>query len=727
MRCNSTAIRPLAAVVAALSLSLLACPWASAQSRDKTETELLADFIFYVQTANPELAASNARALLDSGISPEQFVNLIDDDPRLSEQWDQAYREAMLVGDLEALAAGLANLYEGGRRARARNPEEIKANIELLTGTARQQLLGWDRLKEAGEYALPYIYERFSDGRDLFLRAQLRELLIDMGNDAVGPLVAALPNAQPEVQERIANVLGAIRYRRALPALAELSKTTDNEAVRRAADIAIRQIGGDSSIVNDPAAAYAELAEFYFRDRRSAYGTFISFPGEDYQLVWELNPQGELLQTAIRTEVYHETMAMLNASRALTLDASNDRALAVLLAADFARVLDEPEGWGHPLFGDDPRDPTFYVVAAGSGPSQRALALALSENDTLLARQLIGAMSRSAGGVGLWNGVEGSKPLAGALSYPDRRVRYEAAIALGGAAPKAHFEGAERVVPTLSAAVRDAAARFAVVVAADIQRQQDLLGALEGDGYTVLPPARDLASIRQAIATAPGIDFIAIDQDPITLAQTMREVRSDAKLAATPVLAFMSLRDRETHGARYRDDPLTRLARPGTGMSEFVVGANDLVETVAGAPVGADEARDYAMRSLSVLGEIAASGDNVFSVTDAGSSLIASLEETEGEVQLMVATVVSSICESRGQIALLDAALSESDPDQQVALLARVVDSAHRCGNLAENRQVDRLRNLIGSDEVGVATAAAAAAGALGLPNDQVVPLLLDR
>ncbi len=54
-----------------------------------------------------------------------------------------------------------------------------------------------------------------------------------------------------------------------------------------------------------------------------------------------------------------------------------------------------------------------------------------------------------------------------------------------------------------------------------------------------------------------------------------------------------------------------------------------------------------------------------------------------------------------------------------------VADSAKRFGNQLEARQVDRVVELAMKAEAAEAAAAAALVGALNLPNDNLIPLIL--
>ncbi|XOV74410.1 MAG: hypothetical protein ACFHWZ_12820 [Phycisphaerales bacterium] len=101
---------------ATLSMALIMSASASAQSTP-SNAELLDDFNFFVNTANVELALANARALLDRGLTPEEFLGVVEDSAQLESRFEAAYLRALRYEELDDLAAELYELYEQGRRA----------------------------------------------------------------------------------------------------------------------------------------------------------------------------------------------------------------------------------------------------------------------------------------------------------------------------------------------------------------------------------------------------------------------------------------------------------------------------------------------------------------------------------------------------------------------------------------------------------------------------------
>ena len=680
--------------------------------------ELLEDFNHFVNIANVELAAANAQALIERMMSPEEFVGLIEDSPTMAQRWERSYRRAMLMPELEGYAAQLQGLYDTGRRARARDPQEIGRNISMLNGTNRQRWYARERLRHAHEYAVPQLLSVIQTSRDDLLKSEARRLLIDMQSDAVAPLSAALKGVDDPTKEIIASVLGGIGRDASLPYLYDLHASADSREVRDTAQRAIERIGGSFEDGRSVSAMYRSLGEQYYYNR----GSLTVFEGEQHQLVWDFIPGVGLNPTPVRTEVFNATRAGQLAEMALEHDSNDPLALSLWLSSNFRRELDSPSGYENPAWDDSRRDTMYYAVASGSGPVQRILARALEDRDTRLARRAIEALGRSASGADLWAGLSDDRPLLDALGYPDRRVQYEAALAIGKAGPQQVFRGAERVVPILASAIRDASTRYAVVIANEPPRQQVLREIVEEMGYTAVAPARSLDEASSSIAETPGVDLVVADLPPGATLSLLDEVRRSSRLRATPALVLLDGMDRLRLESRFAGDQLTKLGRKGSKPEQVSAAIEQLVSAASGPPVSEAEAEAYAMAALDVLNNVAVGESQVLNVADASDALVAALKDTDGEIKLHVAQVLSRICKARVQQTLMDAALAASY-SERVALLEAVTDSAKRCGNMLEKRHISRLIEVAESGTDAEATAAAALMGALNLPS-HIVPML---
>ncbi len=684
-----------------------------------TNQQLLTDFIHYVKIDQKELAAANGRALLDRGLTGEQFLGLVEDSPQASQRFDEAIRQALRDPALESLAAELFGRFRQGQLDRARNPEEISKSIALLDDTQRARMLARERLAAAGEYATPQLLEALSRGEEYLVQRAAEDLLVDMGGDVVAPLCTAVLAVEPTLQERLCRTLGRIGRGAALPFLAEVHERTNSDAVRKAASEAIARLGGvpEGQSVAD---LFVALGERYAAESPE----LTRFPGESHQLVWKYESGVGLYSAPVRSEVFHEAMAMRICEHALRLDAGVRGAAGLWIASNISRELDQPAGYENPLYPPARRDAMYYAVASGASVMDGVLGRALGERDTALARVAIKALTQTSGGRSMASAASEGSALASALTYPDRRVQVEAALALAGSAPGAEFAGSDRVTPILGAAIRDAGSRFALVISPDPERRQALQRLVESAGYKALAPAATLDDAAGSVADASGVDLIVSDGSGSATEALIANARSSAKIGATPILALLPHASYNELLAKYEREAQTRLMRAGATPEQVTEAAKALVERAAGAAWSEDEALGYSLKAVRALRDMAIEGSRVFRVEDALRPLQTALREQKGRVRLEVADVLARIAEPSAQQGVMDAALGASG-DERLLLLERVGQSARRYGNMLEERQIRRLVELTRSTDDAEATGAAALMGSLDLPGGQLAPLIL--
>ncbi|MEL7473475.1 MAG: hypothetical protein AAGK04_09175 [Planctomycetota bacterium] len=692
------------------------------QATVSTPEEFYEDFVHFVKVAKNEQATLLGENLLASGLTPEEFVAMVEDSDR-ARDFDEAVDLASRRPDapeLNEVAQELRRLFERGRLNIARNPDQIARSIELLTGNRRGLRLATERLVFAGEYAMPQLLEALLQSEDRVLRQRASDVIKDLKRQAIAPLTAALPLLDPARQELVIDVLGDIEYRGSIPTLRDLESTTGSASVREAARNAIARVDPSAS-GRSPADLYRDLSEAFLDERQE----LTSFPDEEFQLLWTFDPGLSLIPTPIRTEVYHEAMAMRNAERAIELGSTDGESLALWVAANYSREIDAPSGYDNPAWPADRRDATYFGVASGVEVGQRVLARAIADRDTPLARRAIAALERTAGAGQLWSRLGGSRPLLDALLYPSRRVQYEAALALGRAQPTESFDGAERVVPMLASAVRDATASYAAVFTADPERYQSMRARLEGLGYEVLPQANNPREISGALAEIAAVDLVVVSLSADRARSLVNQLHSDPRLTAAPTLLMLSS-DGYVRLRRTYDRDATVAVRPlGLTESQFRATLGTLMNDAAGGRIDERDARDYRRRALETLRDIAVARGTAYNIEDAALPLIGAMAGASGPVKLSIGEVLARVGTTQAQVALLDNALAEpAGSIERIELLHRVADSAKRYGRLVSDQQVERLITAAVEETGPAATSAAAAVGAMNLQNDRLLRLI---
>ena len=321
---------------------------ARAQNNDVDEdaAQALQDFVHFVRIARFDAAVLRGQELLAMDLDPQAFADVVEATEEI-----ERFRNAMGLAqradgqqELEETAAALDALFNSGKLARARNDAEIARNIELLGGNARGRVLAEDRLLAAGEYAVPRLLNAYLYADNRALQVATGAVLTKLGQQAVMPLAIAVEGLSPQHQELVLKILGQIPYRQSVPFVARLRATTTVDRVRTAADQALASLNASTAQQpGDAAWMFASLGEAYYDERLDV----TSFPGEDFQLVWTFNPEApelSLSPRAVRTEVFHEVMAMRLAAESLRLAPQSPEALALWIAATLRRELQSPAG-----------------------------------------------------------------------------------------------------------------------------------------------------------------------------------------------------------------------------------------------------------------------------------------------------------------------------------------------------------------------------------------------
>ncbi len=704
----------------ALALSThLAAPAFAQEGPDRlTDHQLLDEFIHFVFIDRDDVAADYAAQLLSRGIDPREFVDLVEG-AGLGDRFDRAASEAIRSGVAEIQAAALRKLYSEGRLQRARDPQEIAENIALLTGPLRGRLIAKERLVAAGEYAVPQLLRVIDEGADPALVREVRAVLVQLGQQAVMPLSVAMRDTAPQTQRAIADLLGQIGYDTAAPFLAEVAQTTSNGPVREAAQRALASVlDAQTAAANE---LYVQIAENYSAEAESV----TSFPGEASQPVWRYEATaGGLLFESVPTPVYHEVMAMRLSEDSLRLVRRPNAAAAALWVASYLRLdIERPQDANLDL---GLREPMYYAVASGSTISQNVLSRALATSNTQLARKAIEAVGKTAGGQDLWVGSTGTpQPLVEALTYPNRRVQYEAALAFANAQPRAPFERSDLVAPILASSIRGATDRYALVVASDPEVGRGLQRMLEGMGYRVSPAGESLGALQQEYEAVASVDLIVASLPLDQSVGLVTQMRSTNRLLAAPLLMLSDGADEIELSRRYGADRSVAIRRAGLPSDQMRATLDDLGERTLGGPISEEEATIYAAEAIDALIELAISENTVIIASDATSQLVQALENDEGLMELRLAELLSWIDQPQAQQAIFDRAI-QGQGTQRVALLGHAANSARRNGNQLLERQVQRLLQIARAGNDAEAIAAAGLLGSLGVPSDDLAGLILD-
>jgi len=688
------------------------------QSQASKPIDMLNDFIHFVLVARPDLADGSIQALLNSGISDADLYRLADEVDQ--DRFNDALLRAMRMDALADSAGELSVHIRRGRQDVARDPDEIAKNIKFLTGSARARMMAREALQAAGEYAVPQLLHVITAPGPQTLKTESQLMLVRIGRQAVTPLSVALPMLDTASQERICRILGDLKYQHAIPALHQLASNPGTlPRVATAAMDAYERLGGDPDATD--VSLWLNIAEKYWTEEPS----LTAWKGEELANVWSYDIQSGLMSTPVSSKIFDEVMAMRACRSALADDSNSQEGLALWIASNFRRSDQLPSGMTDPTYASTMREPMFYAVLAGADTAQRVLARAIADQNTPLVRHAVAALNSTAGGSNLWITDGQPAPLIAALTYPERRVRYDAALALGRALPTSTFEGAERVVPILSSAIRTGDERFAAVIASSEEDQKTIAANLRSMGFTVLPPHFNYDQLSSDLIGGVGIDLFAVMLPTSDLSATVSAVHNDPRVSASPLMLFVPTKQLDTVREDFAGDTRVGIMRLGLNNAQMTAAVNALVKANTGALITKQEADRYASASLRVLRDMAVSNSTAFDVSQAAPALLQMLNQRTGDLRLTAAETLSWIGTAESQSALLSAALDDQDGITKMILLGLVSNSAKRFGRMVGDSQVSRLTDLVKTADGELATAAAQTHGALNLPASNAVDFIV--
>jgi hypothetical protein len=720
---RSQLILPLAlvAITGGFTLPVMAqdgaAPAAAQPESGADRTKLIEAASLYVHNvmiAKPEGATAAANVLLADSVEPSELAMVIDS-ADLGKRMDEAFRRSRRMTDVADASAALETKLEAGRQLLARKIDRIEEAVKMLVGPMRGQMIATDRLMAAGEYATPALMRQVVEGRDLGLEAASMRMLVQMRRQSALPLALAVKSLDPAAQRKICVILGQLGYPVSVPVLLDLAQTKGvTPDVSGAAMDAVRALGATDQPAHQ---AYAEQAYAFL----TADPSLAAYPSESMQNVWKWTEFGGLAADRISTKVYFDAMAMMLSRRALELDASDDRALAIFVAADLRREAAMTEGVIDPLFDGQGRSAQFYATTAGPQTMQAVLQIGMDLSDTGLVRSSLAALRETASASAMIG--DGSTSVVKALDYADRRVQFEAAFTLASITPKASFAGSEQVVPLLAQAIRGGNETYAGVISRGTEDAQRIAGALRTLGFMPLTTARDAKEFGAIAARNAGADIVVIAGNGAQVRSQYQAVRAMRIGANIPVIVVAQPADKSGLD-KLADDGRTVVLGADISDDAFKAGADALVAKALGGRLGASDSSRYVNDGIDALNRIGLASGNVYKIADAEAGLVDALRTQEGQVKVSVAALLAMVDSTRAQRAIIDAALA-AEGDEQTLLLAPVGQGARRFGSKATTAQADAIRELVKKSTGSLADAAAAAFGALSLPSSEAVDLII--
>ncbi|MCH8964048.1 MAG: hypothetical protein IIB58_03725, partial [Planctomycetes bacterium] len=423
-------------------------PTAADDNRD-----LFANFLHQAVVGKFNRADAYAKSLLANNPDPLEVLKYADE---FSNSMKILFQLVNKIGVSDS-AKGVIDLIREGELLQRKDPARILLNIEKLGGDPQTEFNAIARLRDSGEYAIPWLVATLQDEGKSQVHNRIISMLPRMGKDAVNPLVMALSMDDNSTKQFVVRALGQIGYAQALPYLfAVLQDNATSFELRSMVDDALAQIISSRATLPSITASdgFLNLAKQYYAD----HGSVKADPRFEFANVWYWR-EGRLARTEVPRRIFNEIMAMRCCEQALRLAAGQtaDEAVAVWLAANIRREAElgldvesvqtiDAASADPTKVADFPRS-AYFARAAGARYCHRVLELAIRDREPAVALGAIAALRLIGGETNLIGAGQQTEPLAEALKFPDLVVRLKAALALAHALPARSFVGADRVVP----------------------------------------------------------------------------------------------------------------------------------------------------------------------------------------------------------------------------------------------------------------------------------------
>ena len=404
------------------------------------------DFLHYTKIGRLDLARSYAQAIISRDPDPLVVLGFTLENP-------QGYEIMMMVHksapdkELAVLTEKLIAIIEQGRFVRRSDPKLVVDEVKRLSRGDRGKMIAMKRLKDAGEFAIPFMLDPIGNPNRRSELPHVIWALPQIGQPGIRPLAAALQTDNPAVKSEVINALGAIGYPQALPYLKYVVEQDESTEHKNAAMKSIREID-PSALSVSAAELFFKLAEKYYYHHASL--DTVSKAGQSNIWFWDTSKR-HLVWQSVSTDYFNELMAMRCCEWALDADPEFGRAIGLWLAGFYKA---ESYGTAMPAyFGQTHAKASVYATTAGPEYLHQALARAINDGNAAVALGTIEALIVTAGQKSIFSAVGAVQPLLTSLTFDDNAVRSSAAIAIATAGPRGQFGESGLVVDNLAKAI----------------------------------------------------------------------------------------------------------------------------------------------------------------------------------------------------------------------------------------------------------------------------------
>ena len=620
------------------------------ESKPSTPAELFRGAKILADLGRPELAKGFLQKILDAKLDDSQFKDL-------AERFGSAAFTGMAANkDLAPAAGGLADAVLAAVSRMAEEPKRLAALVAgLLDPSPDARARAMIGLQQGRAAAVAPILAVLADGKQAAARPVMREALVELGGDAIGPLLSALESTDAALVAQVIQAMGAMGDRKlAVELLAAYAAAGSPAEVRQAAQAAIRRLCGALPTPLEAAGLLSQRARTYLEQREP-----LATEGDGTAAIWHWD--------ATQQKPVMQTLPVADASRAIAARLARD---AYLIAPGDAEIRNlywtarlesaaHEQGLDKPLSADAPA--MAELARQNVDTLQRLLDDAMHRGYTAAAA----LAARVLGGKGPAEHVldEGNRPspLVMAVRDADRRLRMAALAAIMRLQPSRPYAGSSYVPESLGYFAASSGARRVLVGSPHSETALEMAGSLAAAGYQIDVATSGRELVHMAVAS-PDYEFVLIDMwlyEP-TVDFVVQQLRHDYRSAGLRV----GLLAREGFLPRARqiadsDKLCLAFSRPHQ-PEELAWQVQQLSALDVEQFVPYAVRQQQAAQSLAYLADLAARWRKVYDVYRLQSILLSALQVPT--LARQAAVVMEYVGTAEVQRALVEAASQPSEP-----------------------------------------------------------------
>ena len=592
----------------------------------------------------PELAKSYLKKILDADPDQRQLLELAE---RFSgAMFLKMASNPQLAPEAGQLADKIVAAVEKHRNAPGRIDNLIK---QLADESADKHFRAMEDLRATGSAAVEPLIRVLGDPARSSQHAAVRTTLAGLGSDATRPLIALLESGDPPLMVQAIRTLGEAGANNAtVYLLAPCVSPQSPASVRSAAAAALLQIVGAATDQTQAARVLASQAREYYDGKLN-----LRTDETGRVTVWEWDAaKRRAVPNSYPAEQAAVVLADRLAKEALSV-APNDKNLRVLRLATMLEKAAYAAGIDNPL---TVKEGTATATAAELlevvwlfPPTRHSKGNPVA---TAAALQLLGQIGTADE---LLYGKSTPSVLAQASRSSDARVRMAAVDAIIALKPQKPFAGSSYVLDALQFAAATSGKPRAMLAGPSTERSRYIAGYLAALDYRV-ETATSGKQMLQELAKSSDYELVFIDAKTLhpTPDILIQQLRHDWRTASLPVCVLAAVDDFERAKHVVRNDPLAEaFARPhDKGSTLWQI---EQLEALAGSRrVPFAIRQQQASRALAHLAQLAAEQSDVFNISKAQASALASLYAPG--LGSKAAEVLSAIGTRQSQRALVDLA-----------------------------------------------------------------------